>query len=79
MTTQPPQPPRGKHVSSAYAAAQVSPASYRPHSPGGVLTETVGVNPDPPADRQAATDISPTIPYAGGSPTGYDPYTLGTF
>jgi hypothetical protein len=44
-----------------------------------VVTSTVGVNPDPPADRQVSPDISPTVPYEGDSPTGYDPYTMGTF
>lgn len=44
---------------------------------GPVVTATVGLNPDPPANRQAAPDISPTVPYMGGSPTGYDPYTGG--
>jgi hypothetical protein len=74
-----PEPPRDKHTTSAYGAAQISPAEFRPHAPGGVITQTAGVNPDPPADRQAAPDISPTVPYTGDSPTGYDPYTMGTF
>lgn len=79
MTT-PAEPPRAKHVTSTYQGAQVSPTdAFHPHQQGGVITATVGVNPDPPADRQAAQDISPTVPYAGGSPTGYDPYTAGTF
>ena len=76
----PPEPPRAKHTTSTYGAAQISPTSaFRPHAQGGVVTETVGVNPDPPANRQAAPDISPTVPYSGDSPTGYDPYTMGTF
>ena len=81
MTTPAPpaEPPRAKHVTSTYAAAQIQPATFRPHQPGPVLTQTVGLNPDPPADHQAAPDISPTVPYLGGSPTGYDPYTMGTF
>jgi hypothetical protein len=71
-------PPRGQHVQSHYRAAQVRPAAFRPHADAQV-TETVGVNPDPPAQRQAAPEISPTIPYSEDSPTGYDPYTMGTF
>lgn len=75
----PPEPPRPKHITSTYQSAQITPATFRPHAPGGVITETVGVNPDPPANRQVAPDISPTVPYEGDSPTGYDPYTMGTF
>jgi hypothetical protein len=81
MAGQPPpaEPPRAKHITSHYAAAQVRPAGgFRPHQPAQV-TQTAGVSPDPPAVEQAAQDISPTVPYEGGSPTGYDPYTMGTF
>jgi hypothetical protein len=74
----PPEPPRGTHVKSHYGAAQVRPVSFRLHTDVQVI-ETVGVNPDPPAQRQAAPEISPTIPYSEDSPTGYDPYTMGTF
>ena len=56
----------------------MQPASFRPHAEAQV-TKTVGVSPDPPAQRQAAPEISPTVPYQGDSPTGYDPYTMGTF
>lgn len=69
--------PRPKHTTSAYQAAQIRPAEFRPDQPDVALTQTAGVNPDPPATRQASPDISPTVPYAGGSPTGYDPYTGG--
>lgn len=88
MTAKPPapppqlpsEPPRAKHVTSTYGGAQISPTdAFHPHQPGGVVTSTVGVNPDPPADRQVSPDISPTVPYEGDSPTGYDPYTMGTF
>lgn len=73
------EPPRGKHVRSHYAAAQVQPTDrFRPHAPAQV-TETAGVSPDPPANYQAAPEISPTIPYEGGSPTGFDPFVSGTF
>ena len=68
---------RPKHVQSAYPAAAVRPADFRPHKAGQV-TRTAGVNPDPPASRQATADWATTIPYAGGSPTGFDPATLGT-
>jgi hypothetical protein len=73
------EPPRGKHVKSHYAAAQVQPTDgFRPHADAQV-TQTAGVSPDPPAQRQASPEISPTVPYLGGSPTGYDPYIGGTF
>jgi len=75
----PPAEPRPRHTTSAYGGAQITAASYRPHQDGPVLTATVGGNPDAPAQRQAAPEISPTVPYAGGSPTGYDPYTQGTY
>jgi hypothetical protein len=81
MAVQPPapEPPRGKHITSHFAAAQIQPTDgFRPHQPAQV-TATVGMNPDPPAVEQAAPEISPTVPYEGGSPTGYDPYTMGTF
>lgn len=75
----PPEPPRGKHVTSRYAAAQVRPTDgFRPDRAAQV-TQTAGTNPAAPADRQAAPEISPTVPYAGDSPTGYDPYTMSTF
>jgi hypothetical protein len=73
------EPPRPKHVTSAYQGAQIQPTgAFHPHQPAQV-TQTVGQNPDPPANRQAAPDISPTVPYLGDSPTGYDPYTMGTY
>jgi hypothetical protein len=68
------------HTTSAFSGAQITPTgAFHPHQAGGVVTTTVGTNPDAPADRQAAPDISPTVPYTGDSPTGYDPYTMGTF
>jgi len=74
------EPPRGKHVQSGYGATQVRPATFHPHAHDQAqVSQTVGVNPDPPAERQAAPEISPAVPYMGGSPTGYDPATLGTF
>jgi hypothetical protein len=79
MSTTEPDTPRAKHTTSAYGGAQITEADYRPHKPGTVLTATVGVNPDPPEQHQAAPDISPTVPYMGGSPTGYNPYTQGTY
>lgn len=63
---------------SAYPAAHIRPADFRPHKPGGQVTQTVGVNPDPPATRSASPDMATTIPYMGESPTGFDPATLGT-
>lgn len=83
MTTPAPppaEPPRAKHVTSTYRGAQVSPTdAFHPHRQGGVVTATAGTNPNAPANRQAAPDISLTVPYTGDSPTGYDPYTMGTF
>ena len=40
------EPPRGNHVQSHYAAAQVRPASFRPHMPTQV-TEDRGDEPEP--------------------------------
>jgi hypothetical protein len=66
-------------VNSAFKGAQISrTGGFTPHQPAQV-TQTVGMSPDPPANHQAAQDISPTIPYIGGSPTGFDPATGGTF
>ncbi len=67
-----------KHVQSSFPAAAIRPADFRPDKRGQV-TQTAGVNPDPPAVQQAAPQAADSVPYAGDSPTGYDPYTLGTF
>ena len=53
--------------SGRFAPKQQLDPRMRPHHP------VVKVTP------QAAPDISPTVPYSGDSPTGYDPYTMGTF
>lgn len=64
--------------SGRFRPAQKLDPRFRPHQPVQV-TRTAGTNPNAPADRNAARNISPTVPYEGDSPTGYDPYTLGTF
>ena len=51
---------------------------FRPHHPIQI-TQIAEANPGAPPTREAAPDISPTVPYTGDSPTGYDPYTTGTF
>jgi hypothetical protein len=68
----------GKHVPTKSPGAATRPADFYPHKQGQQVTETVGMNPDPPAVRQAAPEIATSQPYTGGSPTGFDPYTLGT-
>lgn len=69
---------RAKHTTSADRTAQIQPAPFRPHQPVQA-PQTAGVNPDRPAQRKAAQNISPNVPYLGDSPTGYAPYTMGTF
>lgn len=59
--------PRPKHTTSTYRAAQIMPTVFRPDRPDVALTQTVGVNPDPPATRQASLAVSPAVPYAGGA------------
>ncbi len=73
----PGQPP--KHVASQFPTAVVTPADFRPHKGGQQITQTAGMSPDPPDVQQAAAEVLDTVPYAGDSPTGFDPYTLGTF
>jgi hypothetical protein len=67
-----------KHVPTRSPGAQTRPADFFPHKEGQQVTATAGMNPDPPANRQAAMEIRQNVPYSGDSPTGYDPYTLGT-
>jgi hypothetical protein len=58
------------------------PADFYPHKQGQAptqVTQTAGTNPNAPAVRQAAPEVATSVPYEGGSPTGYDPYTLGTY
>lgn len=73
---QPGPSPHHGQVQSTYQGAQISAAQFRPHADPQV-TQTVGVNPDPPAQRQAAPDVAQTVPYVGESQTGYNPYTDG--
>lgn len=77
MTT--PSPHHG-HIKSSAPAAQIRPAPMRPHHPGtSQATQTVGVNPDPPAERQTSGDVAKAPPYVGQSPTGYEPITIGAY
>jgi hypothetical protein len=71
-----PSPHHGQ-VQSIYQAAQITPGQFKPDA-GKQVTKTVGVNPDAPAHRQQAPPADGSVTYAGGSPTGYDPFTLGT-
>ena len=71
-------PTKPKHVKCSYPAAAIRPADFRPDKRGQV-TQTAGMTPDPPAKQQAAPQAADSVPYAGDSPTGFDPYTLGTF
>jgi hypothetical protein len=79
----PPQPPQQEvsphhgQVQSHYQGAQISPGQFKPHADKQITT-TVGMNPDPPADRQSSPDVAQSVPYMGESPTGYNPYTGGT-
>ena len=74
MTT----PPAGSQETTAPPPKHVRPAAFRPHSPAQV-TQTAGMNPDPPADHSAAPDIATVLPYAGAAPTGYAPMIAGTY
>lgn len=73
--SQPPdEPPRGKHITSAYGAAQIRPTdAFTPHQDAQV-TQTVGVNPDPPAQRSASVPADTSLPLTAGSPTGFTPF-----
>jgi hypothetical protein len=54
--------------------AQIKPTTaYTPHQPAQV-TQTVGVNPDPPAERQASVPADTSLPVVVGSPTGFTPF-----
>ena len=68
--------PHHGQVQSTYQGAQISPANFKPHADPQV-TQTVGMNPDPPAVRQASPDVSQSVPYMGESPTGYNLFTGG--
>ena len=68
--------PHHGQVQSTYQGSQISPGSFKPHADKQV-TQTVGMNPDPPANRQASVDASQSVPYMGESPTGYNPFTAG--
>lgn len=64
--------------SGRFSRTQKLDPRFRPHQPVQV-TQTAGTNPNAPAGRQSAPSIAETVPYVGDSPTGYDPYTMGTF
>jgi hypothetical protein len=73
------KPPAGKHVPSAVAGAKVmdNSAEIAKHVTQQMpcqSTQTVGTNPDAPAERQASGQVASGIPYTSGSPTGYSPY-----
>jgi hypothetical protein len=73
---QPGPSPHHGQVKSTYQGSQISPAQFRPHA-DAQITETVDMNPDPPAQRQASPDLAQSVPCVGESPTGYNPYTGG--
>jgi hypothetical protein len=62
-------------MQSTFPAAHIQPADFRPHKPGSQVAQTVGRNPNPPAQRLAAPEVATTIPYVGESPAGFDPAT----
>lgn len=70
--------PHNGQVQSAYQGSQISAAEFRPARDAQV-TQTVGVNPDPPASRTASVPADQGMNYAGDSPTGYDPITLSSY
>lgn len=68
------EPPRGRHITSAYAAAQIRPTNaFSPHS-DAQATETVGVNPDPPEQESRSVPADTSLPLTAGSPTGFTPF-----
>lgn len=75
MTTPPAaEPPRGKHISSTVASAQIRPTdAFTPHQ-DAQITQTVGVNPNPPAQHSASVPADTTLPLTAGSPTGFSPF-----
>ena len=66
--------PRGKHVPSHYSAAQIRPTSRFTPDQDAQVTETVGVNPDPPAQRSRSVPADTSLPLTAGSPTGFSPF-----
>lgn len=77
------KPPVGKHVPSTVQDANVSDhsaaiAACVGNSPSKTMTaqatQTVGTNPNAPADRQASVEAVSGVPYTSGSPTGFTPY-----
>lgn len=73
-TTTASETPRGKHVTSCVPTARIQPtAAFTPHQPAQV-TQTVGVNPDPPAEQQQSVPADTSTPVVVGSPTGFTPF-----
>lgn len=75
------KPPVGKHVPSAVQGATVQDhsaaiAACKQSMPSKTpqATQTVGTNPNPPAQRQASVQNVSGVPYVAGSPTGFSPY-----
>lgn len=68
------EPPRGRHITSAYAAAQIRPTDSFTPCRDAQVTQTVGVNPDPPAQRSASVPADTSLPLEAGSPTGFTPF-----
>jgi hypothetical protein len=68
-------------VKSCVHSAQISPAAFKPDMEKMVTSTepaTVGVNPNPPANRQqSAAPADPVIPSYGWSGYGYSPFGLG--
>jgi hypothetical protein len=76
----PPHPNKASvPVQSCVHSAQISPAQFKPDMEKGVTSTesaTVGVNPNPPAQRQqSAGPADPVIPYSGYL-GGYSPFGL---
>ena len=52
-----------------------SPSGPPPLCSGGPqVTETVGVNPDPPAEQSQSVPATTGLPLTAGSPTGFSPF-----
>lgn len=76
MTAAPPpdEPPRPKHIQSVVPSARIRPTdNFTPHQDAQV-TQTVGVNPDPPAQRSRSVPADTSLPLEAGSPTGFTPF-----
>lgn len=77
LSMQPGPSPHHGQVQSTYQGAQISAVTFRPHAEAQI-TETVGMNPDPPAQRQSSPDVAQSVPYVGSRRPATTPTRAGS-